>query len=259
MSFRHLGFALFLLLSLAAAIGEAHGQAVHRIEQRRENFQSGGRNIRVETFAPKEPGRYPAVLVLHSAAGMLAGKRELVDFSRQLAARGHVAFLVHYFHRTGTLIAGDRAIAELPPVWIETVRHAVDFASAHPKVNRESIGIFGFSLGAYLAVAESSLDPRVDAVVEVAGGIFEGFEPRMRRVPAMLILHGRADERVPVVRAFELQKAARPLGATPQVKIYDGEGHRLSKAAAQDAAQRALSFFHEHLTSRRKTGSPRPR
>jgi carboxymethylenebutenolidase len=241
--------ALIFLLLLVLLAGTRNVQAAPRgsIEERRESFTSGGRNIRVDTFAPRAPGRYPAVLVLHSAAGMLAGKRELVDFSRQLAAQGHVAFLVHYFHRTGTLIAGDRAIAELPPVWIETVRHAVDFAAAHPKVNSGAIGIFGFSLGAYLAVAESSLDPRVDAIVEVAGGIFEGFEPRMRRVPQMLILHGRADERVPVARAYELQKAARRLGVTPRLKIYEGEGHRLSQAASQDAAQRALAFFHEHL------------
>jgi dienelactone hydrolase len=78
----------------------------------REGFQSGGRKISVETFAPRAPGRFPGVLVLHSSAGTLFGKRELERFSRALAERGMVAFMVRYFDRTRTVFAGDKAIDE---------------------------------------------------------------------------------------------------------------------------------------------------
>ena len=221
--------------------------SAREIETQRESFVSGGRRISVETFAPAGADRCPAVLVLHSAAGTLVGKGELVRFSRTLAEQGKVAFLVRYFDRTGTIFAGDRAIDEHTGVWMETVQDAVNFAAGHPRVRADRIGMFGFSLGAYLSVAIGTRDPRVDAVAEIAGGIFEGSAGGMRRFPPMLILHGRADQRVPVQRAFELRQAARRLGAKPELRIYDGEGHRLSPAASADASRRALAFLDRHL------------
>jgi dienelactone hydrolase len=62
------------------------------VEVTRESFISGGRKIRVETFAPAGASRSPGVLVLHTSAGTLLGKAELERFSRRLAERGMVAF-----------------------------------------------------------------------------------------------------------------------------------------------------------------------
>lgn len=243
---------LLLLVSAFLSAGWS-GCAAHRpvvragVVETREQYTSGGRTIRVETFAPAGAGRHPAVLVLHSSAGVVVGKKELREFSRQLAQRGKVAFFVRYFDRTGTTIASEREIDELSAVWLETVRDAVSFASRHPRVRADRIGLFGYSLGAYLAVAESSLDPRVDAVAEIAGGVFENFEPRMRRLPPILIVHGGQDERVPLSEAYEIRRNARRFGAPFEFQIYDGEGHLLSREAMTDAGRRALDFLDQRL------------
>ncbi len=253
---RHLTLRLLLCLCATAflPLDRAAAEPAFRVEKHRESFMSGGRKIGVEVFAPPGAGRLPAVLVLHTSAGTLLGKGALVDFSRHLAAQGHVAMLVRYFDRTGTIIANDDDIDRLPPVWVETIHDAVDWAVAHPRVRAGSIGFFGYSLGSYVAVAEASRDRRVGAVAEVAGGIFEGFRPRMQRMPPTLILHGRADQRVPVARAFELAKATRQLGPAPIVKIYDGEPHVLSRPAMADASARALAFLHERLSGTQARG-----
>lgn len=221
------------------------------IERKRESFVSGGRKISVETYLPAQPGRHPAVLVLHSSAGTLVGKGELVRLSRGLAERGMVAFLVRYYDRTGTIFAGDKGIEKHLHEWEDTVGDAMNFAAGHPRVRRESIGIFGYSLGAFLAVSQAARDRRVDAVAEVAGGIFTYLGGRLQRVPPMLILHGTADERVKVGYAHELERAARKVGARPVVKLYTGEGHVLSKPALADASQRALDFLTAQLRARR--------
>ena len=145
--------------------GAASGNAIS-IQTTRESFNSGGRKISVETFAPATPGRRPAVLVLHSSFGTLVGKGELERFSRALAGRGMVAFLVRYYDRTGTIFAGDAGIEKHLHEWEDTVGDAINFVAAHPRVRRESIGIFGFSLGAFPAVSAASRDRRVGAADE---------------------------------------------------------------------------------------------
>jgi carboxymethylenebutenolidase len=237
---------LIFLLALLLALTPAHS-ATLPVELHRESFLSGGRRIGVETFAPTGTERHPAVLVLHTSAGTLLGKRDLERFSRALAEQGKVAFFVRYFDRTGTTLANDRDIELFTPAWMETVRDAVTFAAAHPRVRPERIGLFGYSLGAYLAVTTAAIDRRIDAVVEVAGGTFGRYEKRLRRLPPTLILHGSADQRVKVSEAYRMQKLARRFGAKAEMKIYPGEGHLLSKAAMEDAKQRGLEFFARHL------------
>ena len=236
------------VLWLPTAFAVATGMAKGAVEEGRESFLSGGRKITVESFIPEGSGQYPAVLVLYGSGGSVAGKGELERFSKVLAEQGTAVFLVHYFNRTGTLfVTGDDKIVRLSPVWTDTVRDGVDFALEHPRVRKGSIGLFGYSLGAYLAIAESSRNPRVGVVVELSGGIFDRLRGKIARLPPLLILHGRQDERVLVRNALELEQTARRLGGRPQVHIYENEGHRLSHAALADATQRSLNFFARHL------------
>lgn len=245
--------SLRLLLPAVVTSLIAHASAApFAVDTRRESFLSGGRTISVETFLPRGPGRFPAVLVLHSSAGTLFGKRELERFSQSLAERGMVAFMVRYFDRTGTIFAGDKAIEKDLHVWEDTVTDALDFAVAHPRVQREKIGIFGFSLGAFLALSVASRDSRVDAVAELSGGMFDYLGGRLRRVPPTLIQHGTADQRVSVRYARALEREARRLGARPVVRLFPGEGHVLSTAAKAAAKEQAVSFLAERLAPRRR-------
>ncbi len=238
---------LIHLLTAGVAFGGAAEKAA-AVEAGRTSYESGERRIKVETFLPNGTGRHPAVLVLYGSGGALLGKNQMEDIARKLAADGKAAFLIHYFNRTGTIVAAnDKPITAHWRTWEQTVREGVDFVARHPRVRPEAIGMLGYSLGAFLAVGVSTTDARIGAVVEIAGGMFEGVAERARRFPPMLVLHGRDDERVPVARAPELQALARKFGARPEMKLYEGEGHGLSNRAAADALARALTFFRRHL------------
>lgn len=239
-------FRLLLLAALGAFVFLGSAEAFE-VDRQRESFVSGGRRISVETFTPRAPGRFPAVLVLHSSAGTLFGKRELERFSQSLAERGMIAFMVRYYDRTGTIFAGDKTIEKHLHVWEDTVIDALDFAAAHPRVQRAKIGIFGFSLGAFLAVSVASRDARVDAVASLSGGMFDYLGGRLRRVPPTLIQHGIADQRVNVRYARALEREARRLGARPVMRLYPDEGHVLSKTATAEASARAIAFLSAQL------------
>ncbi|MBB5039643.1 dienelactone hydrolase family protein [Prosthecobacter dejongeii] len=243
-----LSSVLFLAICAQLHTGCTTVKTLPAVTRRTESFLSEGHRIQVETFSPAKPGRYPGVIILHGSSGNVIGKGPLVDLSRELASQGKTAMLVHYFDRTGTVWSGDKAIHQHWRTWAKTVRDSVDFASTHPEVRADAIGIFGFSLGAYLAVSVAADDARIQAVAELSGGLFDEQKPRIKRLPPLLILHGLEDKRVPASRGYELQQMASRLGSKPEMKTYDGEGHVLSAEAIQDASQRTLVFFNQHLT-----------
>jgi carboxymethylenebutenolidase len=114
-------------------------------------------------------------------------------------------------------------------------------------VDRERIALLGFSLGAYLSLANSTIDGRVKAVVEFFGGLPREMKLFMRRLCPTLILHGEADATVPVAEAYSLQQVLEQKGIPYEIKIYPGEGHGFESEVWRDAGQRTLHFLQKYL------------
>jgi len=189
----------------------------------------------------------PAILVLHGAGVVDSDYQYISTLGRKVAAHGFHAFLVEYFDRTGTSYANDPTIKTHSAAWLETIHDAVDFISAQPGVDAERIGTLGYSLGGYLAVAHAAQDERVHAVVELAGGIDAETAASVRRLPPLLIVHGREDARVSFRNALELQALCEKLHSPVQTLFLPGERHTLSPGAALVAVRQAMRFFDTHL------------
>jgi carboxymethylenebutenolidase len=131
--------------------------------------------------------------------------------------------------------------------WLDTISDAIEYIRNQPEVDEGRIAVFGYSLGGYLAVAEGARNPRVAAVVELAGGIDPSYARSTNRMPPTLVLHGDADRRVLPARARELQELLRKIEAPHEIQFYRGEGHVLSPVAALDALTRGLAFLGKYL------------
>jgi dipeptidyl aminopeptidase/acylaminoacyl peptidase len=154
---------------------------------------------------------------------------------------------VEYFDRTGTTYATDTLIKTNGPAWLDTIHDAIDFLTSREDVDAEHIGMFGYSLGGYLAVAHAARDERVKAIVELAGGVDAETAANVRRLPPMLIVHGREDQRVSFSNALELQSLCEKLHTPVQTLFLPGERHLLSPGAGLVAVRQALHFFDAHL------------
>ncbi len=214
------------------------------------SYTSGGKKIRVETWLPKDQLPHPAVLVLYGSGGNLLGKKDMTSVAKRLAGEGFSVFLIHYFNRTGTIAALDKQIYAYSKVWVETVHDGAEFVARHPHVSQAPMGIYGYSLGGYMAVAESSQNPRIGAVAEMAGGVFEALKGKIKRLAPLLILHGKNDERVRVEEGQLLERTARKVGALVETKYYDNEGHQLSEPSLADAQNHAIQFLRKRLLKR---------
>jgi carboxymethylenebutenolidase len=167
---------------------------------------------------------------------------------RVLAAQGFAVYVLHYFNRTDTSWVSDRAtILRHGPAWVKTVWDSVSFVGEQPHVDPERIALLGFSLGAYLSLASASIDPRIKAVVDFFGGFPKEMKLFMRRFCPVLILHGEADDTVPVSEAHYIAQLAEKKNVPYELQIYPGAGHGFTPEIMADASQRTLNFLRKYL------------
>lgn len=212
------------------------------------SFLSGGKSITIDCHMPEAPGSFPAIVGLHGSGGSHAA---MSDPARALAAYGFAIFVPHYFDRTATQYAGDKqTIFRNFPAWGKTVWDTIGFVAQQPQVDKDRIGLLGFSLGAYIALSVASVDTRVKAVVEFFGGLPREMKLFMRRLCPVLILHGENDPIVPVSEAYDLEKELLRRNVAYEIQIYPQVGHGFTGDIWQDASRRTLAFLHKYLAHR---------
>jgi carboxymethylenebutenolidase len=208
-------------------------------------FESGGKSIRLDAYLPDNASApLPAVVALYGAGGNLSGMER---YAGVLAAQGFAVYLLHYFDRTGTEFADKQIIFRNFPLWMKTLWDAISFVEKQHQVDAQRIALLGFSLGAYLSLATSAIDPRVKIVVEFFGGMPKEMKLFMRRLCPVLILHGGDDATVPVEEAYNLQKLLEKKNIPYEIKIYPKVGHGFEAETWKDAGQRSLQFLQKHL------------
>jgi dienelactone hydrolase len=208
-------------------------------------FPSGGKDIRLDCFLPCVNGHpLPAVIGLHGSGG---GHATMGEPAQLLAQQGFAVYVLHYFDRTETTDADRATIFRCFPLWMKTLWDCVSFITAQPNIDGERMGLLGFSLGAYLSLSNASIDSRVRAVVDFFGGLPKEMNFFMRRLCPVLILHGDADQTVPVQEAYQLQQTLERKQVEYEMKIYSGAGHGFNGEVWYDAGRRTLHFLQKHL------------
>ena len=143
-------------------------------------FESGGKSVRLDVYLPdKVEARLPAVIALHGAGGGVSGMER---YASMLAGQGFAVYRLHFFDRTETTYADRPTIMRNFPLWMKVLWDAISFIEKQPQVDNERIALLGFSLGAYLSLANSAIDPRVKVVVEFFGGMPKEMNLFMRRL-----------------------------------------------------------------------------
>ena len=135
---------------------------------------------------------------------------------------------------------------------MKTLWDAISFVEVQHNVDQSRIALIGFSLGAYLSLANSAIDFRVKVVVEFFGGMPKEMKLLMRRLCPVLILHGEDDATVPVDEAYHLQKLLEKKKMPYEMKIYPAVGHGFDSETWKDAGARSLEFLKKYLAPTEK-------
>ena len=241
--------APFAALALVGLLQSADGA---EIQGKKITLPSTERAVHVTQFKALGNAPRPSVLLLHGAGGF---DRQLANnerYAAQLAAQGIDAYLVYYYSdRDDQLMShGVDVFEQRYRDWAKTVGELAEYLEKQKDSNGKA-GLVGFSNGGILATGASTLNPKINAAV-----IYYGTDPwplgtRAKRFPPLLILHGDADQIIPVDAGKELAAEAKSLGGPADLVIYPGESHgfgaRWDDKNATDAFSRAVAFLKREL------------
>jgi carboxymethylenebutenolidase len=237
-------------LALFAFAGSA-AQAAD-IEGKKIMLPAKERQVHVTYFRAAGDAPRPSALLLHGAGGF---DRRIADnnhYAAMLAAAGIDAYLVYYYSDLDDKLMsnGVSVFDERYPHWATLVDDLADYL-VKQKDSNGKVGLVGFSNGGILASGASTLDPTINAAV-----IYYGTDPwplgkRAERFPPLLILHGDADQVIPVEEGKQLAEEAKAMGAQVDLVIYPGQSHGFGadwqKKDATDAFNRTVTFLKKEL------------
>lgn len=248
---------------------------VVRVEKHRVNGE-----IAVLTFEEIEPGAEtagarPLVFVAH---GLLSRKERHIELCLDLARAGFLAGTLDARHHgeratpeAEACLAGEMNAAFFAAFAEAVVGTAEDLGTLAAYFGRDRYGVVGHSMGGFIALKAAVDDPRVAAIVSIAGNPDWGalappyapLTPEQRTWIAresplalsdrfwprpLLLLHGEWDDVVPVHGARALHAALRPRydredPSRLALVEYPGAGHAL----LPDMAARAVDWMARFL------------
>ncbi len=257
-------FAIGLILSLCllsacapvkpGTFTDLRGQLIHR------EFLSHSKNKpkKIEVFwtKPAGEGPWPAIVFIHGHQEIRIGGEAFVKWGRlrRMARRGYVAASVSQPGYGNS----DGPPDFCGPFTQNAVLQAIAFLREKPFVKADKVGLIGVSRGAIVASMVATQDPKLAAVVLLAGtydleeaypkiylqgiirnidfetgGSAAAFRARSaihhaKKIKSpLLILHGENDDRLGPSQAETLGRKVRANGIPVQVKMFEGVGHSI--------------------------------
>jgi alpha-beta hydrolase superfamily lysophospholipase len=229
---------------------------------------SEGKKIYGILHHPRNPSP-PCVIASH---GLFSSKEseKLVEIGELFSAQGIA--VIRYDHQGCGESEGDLS-ATTTSSRIKDLEAVFELAANHPLLG-DRLGLLGSSMGGFISIFKASADFRVKALALWAtpshlgdkrgyqdtenhpsgdhlGEAFyrdlEKYDARqaIKRVGNCLILHGEADELVPLSQARELYTAAR----TPKhLEVFPGGDHRFTNLRhRRQAIRMSLEWFQRYL------------
>lgn len=110
-----------------------------------ENTPFGKRDLHADVFSPKQPGKYPALIMVHGGGWRSGDKSLQIPMAQKLAARGFVTVCVEY----------QLSMEAKYPAAVFNIKSAIRWMRANAEkfqINPNQIAISGCSAGGQLAM-----------------------------------------------------------------------------------------------------------
>ena len=195
---------------------------------------AGGTLVLPDNASAENP--VPVVVILHGSGGDWTGRS--VNTAMYLASNGIAGLAVDTF-TARNLRSTDDYLERLKKAPIYTqmadALSALQALQNHPAIDKDKIGVTGFSLGAgstlymmFEPVIENVLGkdgPRFSAYAMFYGGCMVEFDDFRVEGSPLLIMMGGEDESMSIPGCQKFQKRLQKMGVNVDLKVYETAGH----------------------------------
>lgn len=222
-------------------------------------YPSDGIAIHAYVAAPSTTVKCPALIVVQEWWGL---NDHIKDIARRFAAEGYVAIAPDLYSRMGHVQTTDskeagRFMSRLKQDEILSDLNAtVTYIQKAPEVDAARVGVTGFCMGGGYALILPCMNEGVKAAVPFYGPIPNPDTPIQSLGCPILYIYGEDDGWITKADVQRLVGALKKYNKPGEVKTYSGAPHAFfndtrkevyKPAEAQDAWQRTLAFFKQHL------------
>jgi len=248
------------------------------------HWQNGGTRVQGWLLAPKEVDsarRYPLIVQVHGGPAGAAMPNWPTRWTATLPSQGYFVFLPNPRGSYGFGEAFTQGnVKDFGHGDLADIMSGVDEALKEAPVDKDRIGLVGWSYGGYMAMWAVTQTNRFKAAVAGAGivswqsyygqnridqwmipyfgkSVYEDPQVYAKSSPITyitqvrtptLVLHGDRDSEVPTPQGYEFWHALKTLGVPTQLVIYENEGHGIRKPADQrDIQKRTVEWFDKYL------------
>lgn len=230
----------------AAAPAGCTDDVPQRATRGNTEFVSNSETVRGLIYKPTGPANGAAVVLLHSSEGLTVDAHAFDPHAIQLAARGYHVLVPNYFEARARKVPWNGRDIRL---WEEAGHAAVAYMGTLEGVDPTRVGIWGFSLGGFIAT-DGSAHP--DSTARVAIGVGTGediFEPsRTRRELPMMLIEGYST--FPIISSATMRDLAADLrrrGATVEVQMLEAPERTMTGPVWCEVFQHTRRFLDANL------------
>ena len=216
----------------------------------RADFAAAGTTVRAE-LCSAHPNTGRAVVILHGCGGFSGFDHRLAE---TLPRYGISTLYPDYFGPTPPpgrkgFCGGRGDIGNVFATWIQVVNQAAAKLRSVPGVNRNGVGVVGWSLGGGLAIA-SAAGPAAtrpfDAVAGFSTGAFDSAS-LASQLPPTILLSGGTTDAIPLAETLPLYHALRNAHVPSALFVYPHGSHDWPGRQGTKGIAHAVAFLRAHL------------
>lgn len=206
---------------------------------------SNNREVDAMVYTPRDGGRNGAVIVmLHGAQGLRSTLPAFDPRALQLASRGYVVVMPQYYDATSSNAERERRNMDR---WRDVADDVATAAAAFAGVDARKVGVWGFSLGGWLAAEAAMRNESLRSAVAVAAGSDVAPARSFRRQVPILMVNADGDPVISETSGREMATELRRRGAEIESLTLDSDQHFFEQPLWCQTFTASREFFDRTL------------
>ena len=202
-------------------------------------FDSHGKTIRAIHYRPPGEGREAAIVMMHGSGGRITNRGPWHELAMRFAGDGYQVLTPLF---TDAYPDDGVRPERMMEAWRDVGEHAIDWFIER-SVDRRRTGMFGYSLGSYVAVDGALGNSNAAAAIGLAGGT-DVYTPRVprRRIPVLMI-RAENDTHVLPRNTAAWVRFLRDHEINVRVEVIAGAGHLFRPPEWAEIFARSAEFY----------------